>query len=269
MCVLIVPGAGRAEDPAELKQQGYVNDFAGVISGADSSRMRDICRTLEEHTGDRMLVVTVTSTGSIPPGEFAEQLRKSWIGEADIRERTLVIVVSGQGKMGFGTGSTLDKILTDAKFNAAVNGARAVAGSYNGPKLVYLVQQFANDLDQAGSPSPSPPMPAAPAGKEVGPVTRGSGAQPGGNANSLKSRTWLFGVLIFFLVFTLSILRSRGPLFTKVGGLLIVGLAVTAFLFSWETGRDFRSMPPWLFGVLVGLILVGLIVSRTIHGRGR
>ncbi|HKM89864.1 MAG TPA: TPM domain-containing protein [Candidatus Acidoferrales bacterium] len=255
--VLAAPKPGRVEDPAQLKQRGYVNDFAGLISESDSSRIGDICRTLDEHTGDRLLVVTVHTTGNLPPSQFAEQLRKSWIGVSEIRERTIVIVGSGQGKMGFSIGSTLETILTDEKFDAAVRGALAAGGSYFGEKLVYLVQRIAEDLDAAGSYSgaPSRTAPAGPAANATAPATKGSGQTHHPPEWVMRYLIPLLMILLFF-VLSVSGRRIQRRVVIIFGFLCSAGML---YLLNWmvaQLGHEIQ-LRVWIFlavGVAGGLL---------------
>ncbi len=261
--VLAAPKTGRAEDPAQLKQRGYVNDFAGLISESDSSRIGTICRTLDEHTGDRMLVVTVQTLGNLPAGEFAERLRKSWIGVSEIRERTLVIVASAQGKMGFGIGSTLEPILTNEKFDAAVHGARATDGSYFGEKLVYLVQRFAEDLDTGGTyfSGPSRTAPAGPAANATAPASKGSG-------QTRHPPEWVLRYLIpILMILLVLVIRALPPRIQRRAGMIfmLACLAGCLYILNWIVAQTGQEIQKWVWILLVVGVAGGLLGVEARH----
>ncbi len=181
--VLTAPRPAHAQKPPDLTQQGYVNDYGEFIGDNEKSQIGDVCRTLDERTGDRVLVVTVKSTGNLSPGQFGEQLRNSWISVADFRERTLVMVVNGEGRVGFGIGGALEGILTHEKLGAALHSSLAVGGNDYGQKLLYLVQRIAEDVEGTSvqapaanpvSASPSPGGPSAPANPPGRPASKNS-----------------------------------------------------------------------------------------------
>lgn len=262
--VFAAPGVGRAEDPSELKQQGYVNDFAGFIGDNESSRIGEVCRTLDEHTGDRVLVVTVNSTGKLTPGQFGEQLRNSWISVTDVRERTLVIVVNGQGRVGFGIGDALEGILTHEKLGAALQGSLAVGGNDYGQKLLYLVQRIAEDIEGAGGHGAGAnPSPAIPSGTAPSTPAKTNRSTPSPN------RILPYGALLGMMAATLAFrLGRRSWVLVFLWAVLIGGLVYGLFLrlgqmqfFSAEEQRAFGM------GILLGVGLVGAGILLTLARR--
>jgi uncharacterized membrane protein YgcG len=175
----VVAGAkpGRAEKPSELKQQGYVNDFGEYFDDASTDEIGDICRKFDEKTGDRLLIVTVHSTEGMGPGEFGEALRMQWIGVDELRERTMVVVVTGEGRVGFGYGSAIEAALTTAKMDSIVHAAIGVGGSNYGKKLAFLSQQLADAIEEGIAHPPVPPA-----------GSRGSDASQGGVLAQVRER---------------------------------------------------------------------------------
>jgi len=145
-----LPAPVRAQAPSELKQRGYVNDFGGFLSADDSTRISDVCRKTEEQTGFHLLVVTVQETGALTPGQFGEALRNSWFLLPDDRERAMLIVITGEGKIGVGIGKRVESVLTREQFEAALHDSLAIVGADYGPKLLYLVQHLSVELESAG-----------------------------------------------------------------------------------------------------------------------
>ncbi len=191
---------GRAEKPSELTQQGYVNDFGDFISDESRQRIGDICRKLDEKTGDRLLIVTVKSTEGLTPGHFAGQLRNSWVGVAEIRERTLVFVVNGQGRIGGDIGDSLDGVLPHSKLDSILKSSFALGGNDYGLKLAEFARQVAETLEAGG---------ASPAGATGTPTASRSGGSSTGQTSAPGSgdfwltpsaRRGVIGVMILLIL---------------------------------------------------------------------
>ncbi len=229
------PIQSQAEDRAQLQQRGYVNDFGNFISESDSSRIGDICRTLDEHTGDRILVVTVESTGNLLPGQFGERLRGSWIGVTEVRERTLVIVVNGQGRIGFGIGSALESILTHETLDAALHGSLAVGGNDYGPKLIYLVQHIADDIEAAAGQAGKAPSLGKPSG------TLPSASPSSGGTPASNSRNVPFGGLLATLAALLAFRLGRKRVIPTIFWIVANGALVVAVIWLFRHSQDFSE----------------------------
>jgi uncharacterized membrane protein YgcG len=148
---------GRAEKPSELTQQGYVNDFGNFIDEDSRAKIGGICRNFDGKTGDRLLIVTVDSTENLTPGQFAEELRKQWIGVEEIRECTMIVVVNGKGRVGFGYGSSIEAALPHEKLESIFQASIPVGGNDYGLKLAFMSQRLAEAIEE-GIAHPPPPL---------------------------------------------------------------------------------------------------------------
>lgn len=99
LLVYVPPGladaAGGEKKPAFPTPLGYVSDYADLIEADWQSRIRDVCKELEDRTGVEMIVVTIaTASPHSHAREYAEGLYKEWhIGSAQ-QERGMVLLAS-------------------------------------------------------------------------------------------------------------------------------------------------------------------------------
>jgi len=140
-----------AEDPSQLEQAGFVNDFGNFIDADSSDKISAICKELEAKTGDRLLFVTVKDTNGRSSGNFAEALLNRWIESPEQRDRSMAVVMNAQGNLGFSYGSTLEATLSYQQVEAIFRSSLDVGGRNLGEKYLYLAKHLAEAL--RGGPS--------------------------------------------------------------------------------------------------------------------
>jgi uncharacterized membrane protein YgcG len=240
---LAAPQAARAEQPSQLQQQGYVNDFGDYISDDSRDRIGSICRELDRKTGFRLLIVTVKSTEGLTPGQFAGQLRNSWVGVTDVRERTMVFLVNGQGRFGGDIGDSIDPLLPHSKLDVFLKNSMAIGGNDYGLKLASFVEQVAKELESATPSAGSPPPPQPPAVAQApaagpSPSPRQASSQRHTTRSTDPMTRWfLLGAV---LVVSLSLLR-RGRV---LQALMLIPWAIGAYLVFVPGG-------PSIWGVVI------------------
>jgi uncharacterized protein len=93
-----------------------VNDFAGVID-ADSARQLDsLIRSLEETTGDVVVVATIKSLGGEDINQYAERMfrnRGKGIGQAGKDNGLLLLIAVDDRQARFEVGYELEQFITD------------------------------------------------------------------------------------------------------------------------------------------------------------
>jgi uncharacterized membrane protein YgcG len=151
LSILSTPSAGRGENPADLKQQGYVNDFGNYIDAESSDKISDICKELERETGTRLLFVTVHSTENLSSGKFGEELLGRWIAVPELREHSMAVVISAHGNLGFSYGSAIEAVVPYEKVDSIFRASLGVGGANYGQKFVYLAQQLAEAMEGKAS----------------------------------------------------------------------------------------------------------------------
>lgn len=114
LLVCLVAGAA-AEQVGKLKPEGYVNDFAGVLSARASSDIYQLCAQVEEKTGAQIAVVTIHKLEGMEASDFANRLFAKWgVGHKDNRGILILLAVDDR-KYWVEVGYGLEPILNDAK----------------------------------------------------------------------------------------------------------------------------------------------------------
>src|ERR1700757_4076575 len=77
LLALCVPAA-RAEQVKNLKPQGYVNDFAGVLSAQAKDKLTALCGEVDQKAKAQMAIVTVSSLEGEPIEQYSIDLATEW-----------------------------------------------------------------------------------------------------------------------------------------------------------------------------------------------
>jgi uncharacterized protein len=164
LLLLCVP-TGRAEQVKNLKTQGYVNDFAGVLSAPAKDKLTALCAEVERKTRAQIAIVTVSSLEGEPIEQYSIDLATAWgIGPQQKDRGVLILFAPNDRKYRIEVGYGLEGILPDGKVGGF--GREAVPllrqNDYNGAVLLMterVAQVIAEDqkvsLDSlAGAPPP-------------------------------------------------------------------------------------------------------------------
>src|SRR5579864_2266929 len=101
LLVFCVP-ATRAEQVKNLKPQGYVNDFAGVLSASAKDKLTALCAEVDQKTKAQIAVVTVSSLEGEPVEQFSIDLAMQWgIGPKQKATGILILVAPNDRKYRF------------------------------------------------------------------------------------------------------------------------------------------------------------------------
>ena len=115
LLVLCVPAA-KAEQIKNLKPQGYVNDFAGVLSAQAKDKLTAICGEVNQKTKAQIAIVTVSSLEGEPIEQYSIDLATEWgIGPKQKDRGVLVLVAPNDRKYRIEVGYGLEGILPDGK----------------------------------------------------------------------------------------------------------------------------------------------------------
>ena len=145
MAVLVVPHA-RAEQVKNLKPQGYVNDFAGVLSASAKEKLTALCTEVDQKTKAQIAVVTVSSLEGEPVEQYSIDLAMQWgIGPKQQSRGVLILLAPNDRKYRIEVGYGLEPILPDGKVGGF--GREAVPflqrNDYDGATLL-LTQRVAS-----------------------------------------------------------------------------------------------------------------------------
>src|SRR6266851_4314918 len=112
---LCVPAA-RAEQVKNLKPQGYVNDFAGVLSAQAKDKLMALCAEVHQKTKAQIAVVTVSSLEGEPVEQYSIDLATQWgVGPKQSARGVLILVAPNDRKYRVEVGYGLEPILPDGK----------------------------------------------------------------------------------------------------------------------------------------------------------
>jgi uncharacterized protein len=113
--VLAAPHA-HSEQVKNLKPQGYVNDFAGVLSTQAKEKLAALCAEVDQKTKAQIAVVTVTSLEGEPVEQFSLDLATAWgVGPKQQARGVMILVAPNDRKYRIEIGYGLEAILPDGK----------------------------------------------------------------------------------------------------------------------------------------------------------
>lgn len=129
----------RAEQVKNLKPQGYVNDFAGVLSAETKDKLTALCAEVDQKADAQIAVVTVSSLEGTPVEQFTHDLFTAWgVGPKHKDRGVMILVAPGDRKYWTEVGYGLEPILPDGKVGGF--GREAVPffrqNDFNGAVLV-------------------------------------------------------------------------------------------------------------------------------------
>lgn len=106
----------RAEKVEDLKPQGYVNDFAGVLDAATRDRLTALCTEVDQKAGAQIALVTIHSLDGGSKEDFGNRLFGLWgVGHKSDDRGVLVLVAVNDHQYWTEVGYGLEPILPDGK----------------------------------------------------------------------------------------------------------------------------------------------------------
>lgn len=115
LCLLALPSRA-AQSPAQLKPQGYVNDFANVLSPSARDQLTALCAELDHKAQAQISIVTIHSLGGRPIEDYSIDLATRWgIGPKQKDRGVLILLAVDDHKYRFEVGYGLEGILPDGK----------------------------------------------------------------------------------------------------------------------------------------------------------
>ena len=99
-----------------LQPQGYVSDFAGVLSSDERASLASALAELERKTGAEVAVVTVQTLAGGEVNDFANRLFEKWgIGKKKADNGVLLLAAIEDRKLRIEVGYGLESLITDAR----------------------------------------------------------------------------------------------------------------------------------------------------------
>lgn len=103
------------------KPQGYVSDFASVLSSTARTTIEEQLSAFEKATGNQIAVVTIKSLGDDYVENFAVELFKDWgIGQKGKDNGILILVAVDDHKMRIEVGYGLEGVLIDSQASSII-----------------------------------------------------------------------------------------------------------------------------------------------------
>jgi uncharacterized protein len=105
-----------AQKLKDLKPQGYVNDFANVLSAGAKQKLTELCAEVDSKAGAQIAVVTVPSLEGQEIEDYSIALATQWgIGPKSKSRGVLILFAPNEHKYRFEVGYGLEEILPDGK----------------------------------------------------------------------------------------------------------------------------------------------------------
>jgi uncharacterized protein len=114
-----------ALDLNSLKPQGYVSDFAHVLTPQSRQQLEEYCGRVEQVTGVQMAIVTIPSLDGEPVEDVANTLYRKWgVGKKGKDEGIMLLVAIQDHKDRIEVGYGLEPILPDGFAGGVLRQAR-------------------------------------------------------------------------------------------------------------------------------------------------
>jgi uncharacterized protein len=191
-----------AQKLKDLKPQGYVNDFANVLSASAKQKLTALCAEVDSKAGAQIAIVTVPSLEGQEIEDYSIGLATQWgIGPKDKSRGVLILFAPTEHKYRFEVGYGLEGILPDGKVGGFGREAVPLLRQNNYDAAVLLMTQRVAGVIAADKGvtldtlSGVPPPPA---------VSNQSSAHSG-----LTFQEIFFGIFLLFFIFRLIFGRSN------------------------------------------------------------
>ncbi|HEX3375916.1 MAG TPA: TPM domain-containing protein [Candidatus Acidoferrales bacterium] len=113
---LLLAPAAHAEQVKNLKPQGYVSDFAGVLSAQAKDKLTALCAEVDQKAHAQIAIVTISSLEGQPIEQFSIDLATAWgIGPKQKDRGVLILLAPNDHRDRIEVGYGLEPILPDGK----------------------------------------------------------------------------------------------------------------------------------------------------------
>lgn len=114
--VVLFVASAHAEPIASLKPTDCVNDFAGVLSPATTTQLKELCRQILDKAQASLVVVTIKSTDGEEIVPYSVDLYQKWgIGQKGKDRGVLILLAVQDRNYNIRVGYGLEGILPDGK----------------------------------------------------------------------------------------------------------------------------------------------------------
>ncbi len=235
------------------KPQGFVNDFAGVLSAQDKADLETTLSNFNKETGNQIVIATVNSLDGETEQTYAVKLFEEWgIGQKGKDNGLLILQAPNERKIRIEVGYGLEPYITDAQASLIYRNVLSPAfkvGNYGqGYKdaVGMIIGTFQGQTDVIPQDSPSD------YGGSIGNWIFFIILIPLWLASILgRSKSWWFGGVLGGVV---GIVIGSVYGFNFIGIIIIPVLVVVGLLFDFIVSKAYNSRisqglkPPWWIG---------------------
>src|ERR1700746_3007498 len=108
------PAHAQSQAPPDYKPQGYVNDFANVLSPAARQQLTALCTEVDQKAHAQIAVVTVPTTNGQPIVDYTFNLATKWgVGPKQSNRGILILFAVNDHKYWTQVGYGLEPLLPD------------------------------------------------------------------------------------------------------------------------------------------------------------
>ncbi len=238
--IALVSSAFALEVP---KLQGYVNDYADMISPQARAELENELRSFEQTDSTQIVILTVQSLEGDPIEDFGIRVADEWrIGQKGKDNGAIFIVAKQDRKMRIEVGRGLEGKLTDLMSGRIIDlvvKPRFKRGDYDGG----FIAGVSAIID----------------------TTRGEFKADGNHGRQAGDKTSRFMTLLIFGAFAMLVLGSMSRPLGAVAG--AAGLPLTAYLSALSLGAG-GFLVLAVIGLLAGLLLPALFSAGGRRGGG-
>ena len=206
--LFLVSAVTRGEKTDQLKPQGYVNDFAGVLSESAKVQLTALCTEVDQKAHAQIAVVTVKSLDGRPVEDFTIDLATKWgVGPKQSASGVMILLAINDHASRIEVGYGLEPILPDGKVGSFLREAVPLLRNNDYDGALLLTTRRVADVIAA----------------DRGVTLTGASPRPA-QSRGAEDRAWTLGqiLLILFAIFVfyaiLKGISSSGGGFTRGGG---------------------------------------------------
>src|SRR5580700_503083 len=157
------PAFAQTQTLPDYKPQGYVNDFANVLSPSTREQLTALCKEVDEKAHAQIAVVTVPSTNGQPIVDYSFNLATKWgVGPKQSNRGVMILFAVNDHKYWIQVGYGLEPILPDGKVGSFGREAVPILRQGNYDAAALLITRRVADViaqDAAVTLSGEPPRP--------------------------------------------------------------------------------------------------------------
>jgi uncharacterized protein len=155
--------AARAQKVSQLRPQGYVSDFAGVIDPGTRQQLTALCQEVYRKVDAQIAVVTVGTTGGVPLDEYSINLAERWgVGPKTNDRGIMILLVVNDHRYRIEVGYGLEGVLPDEKVGRIGREAVPLLRQANYSGALLLMTKRVADAIAAGRGVKLTSVPAIP-----------------------------------------------------------------------------------------------------------